>query len=287
MKYSPTLHDLPTTACIGLDERSIDLRRRIVTVLLEAGRGHLAPALSLVEILRVLYDEVLRLDPTQPRWPGRDRFILSKGHGCMAQYVMLADKGFFPTSELKSFCRAGSRLGGHPEYPHVPGIEASTGSLGHGPSIGIGMALAARHDRSNARIFVLIGDGESNEGSVWEAALSGAKHGLDNLTLIVDYNKFQSYGPTRDVLNLDPLADKWRSFGWAVLEVNGHDIIALRDTFTHLPIEQGKPGVVICHTIKGAGIDGVEHNLDWHHKSNLKEAEAQALMDGIGRFPRA
>jgi transketolase len=252
-------------------------------MLLAAGRGHLAPALSLVEILRVLYDDVLRLDPANPRWPGRDRFILSKGHGCMALYVMLAERGFFPASELKTFCRAGSMLGGHPEYPRVPGVEASTGSLGHGPAVGLGMALNARHDRTGARIFVVIGDGESNEGSIWEAALSGAKHGLENLTLIVDYNKFQSYGPTREVMNLEPLADKWRSFGWGVAEVDGHSVPELKAVFARLPVEAGKPSVVICHTIKGAGIDCVEHNLQWHHKSGMREDEAQALLDGIGR----
>jgi transketolase len=277
----------PDTACVGLDERAVELRRRIVTMLLKSGRGHLAPALSVLEIVRVLYDDILRFDPEYPRWPGRDRFILSKGHGCMAQYLMLADKGFFPESELQTFCRPGSRLGGHPEYPHIPGVEASTGSLGHGPAIGIGMALAARHDCSNSRVFVVIGDGEAGEGSVWEAALSGAKHGLDNLTLVLDYNKLQSYGSTQTVSGLEPVADKWRSFGWSVAEINGHDVSALRTTFKALPIEPGKPNMVICHTIKGAGIDGVENNLAWHHTNRLSEAEAQALMQAIGRVSHA
>jgi transketolase len=262
----------------------VELRRRMVTMLLEAGRGHLAPALSVIEILRVLYDDVLRYDASKPRWSGRDRCILSKGHACMAQYVMLADKGFFPMESLKTFCKAGSMLGGHPEYPHVPGVEASTGSLGHGPSIGVGMALNARHEATGARVFVVIGDGESSEGSVWEAALSAAKHRLDNLVLIVDYNKFQSYGPTEEVSGLEPLADKWRAFGWGVAEVAGHDVTALRSAFQRLPVTPGKPSVVICHTIKGAGIDLVEHNLHWHHKSGLREDEAQALLQGIGRI---
>lgn len=283
MNLSPTNHEPRASACGALDQRSVELRQRVVKMLLDAGRGHLAPALSVLEILRVLYDDVMRYNPRDPRWNGRDRFILSKGHGCMAQYVMLADKGFFPDSELKTFCNAGSILGGHPEYPRVPGVETSTGSLGHGPSIGLGMALNARHEGSGARVFVVIGDGESNEGSVWEAALSGAKHGLENLTLIVDYNKFQSYGPTSEVMNLEPLAAKWRVFGWGVAEVDGHDVEALRKTFAGLPLEKGKPNMVICHTIKGAGIDIVEHNLQWHHKSGLREDEAQALLQGIGR----
>lgn len=282
-KPSHTTESPPATACDSLDERAIDLRQRMVAMLLDAGRGHLAPALSVIEILRVLYDDILRYDPAQPRWAERDRFILSKGHACMAQYVLLAEKGFFPKEELKTFCGAGSMLGGHPEYPHVPGVEASTGSLGHGPSIGLGMALGAKRDGTGARVFVVIGDGESDEGSVWEAALSAAKHGLENLVLIVDYNKFQSYGPTREVMNLDPLADKWRAFGWGVAEVDGHDVAALRSTFSTLPVAAGKPSVVICHTIKGAGIDIVEHNLQWHHKSGLTEDEAQALLQGIGR----
>ena len=284
MNPSPTNEDRRTSACGALDQRSVELRQRMVAMLLEAGRGHLAPALSVIEILRVLYDDVLRYDATRPRWSERDRFILSKGHACMAQYVLLAEKNFFPMKELGTFCRAGSFLGGHPEYPHVPGVEASTGSLGHGPSIGLGMALSARHDGGKARIFVVIGDGESNEGSVWEAALSGAKHGLENFIVIIDYNKFQSYGPTQEVMGLEPLADKWRAFGWGVEEVDGHDVKALRSVFCRLPILPKKPSVVICHTIKGAGIDIVEHNLHWHHKSGLRAEEAQALLQGIGRI---
>jgi transketolase len=283
MNSSLTTEPSRPTACDKLDQRSIELRQRIVAMLLDAGRGHLAPALSVIEILRVLYDDILRYDPSQPRWSGRDRFILSKGHACMAQYVLLAEKGFFPEELLKTFCGAGSILGGHPEYPHVPGVEASTGSLGHGPSIGLGMALNARHEGTGARVFVVVGDGESDEGSVWEAALSGAKHGLENLILIVDYNKFQSYGPTQEVMGLEPLADKWRAFGWGVIEVDGHDVGALRTTFSNLPLAPGKPSVVICHTIKGAGIDIVEHNLQWHHKSGLRDEEAKALLQGIGR----
>jgi len=283
MNASHTEVRFPSSVCALLDERSLDLRRRIVRMMVDAGRGHLAPALSLVEILRVLYDDILRCDPTNPRWPGRDRFILSKGHGCMALYVLLAEKGFFPERELGLFCQPKGILGGHPECPRIPGVEASTGSLGHGPSIGLGFALNARHENTDARVFVVIGDGEANEGSVWEAALGCAKHGLDNYTLIIDCNKHQSYGPTREVLNLEPLASKWQSFGWGVAEVDGHNVEDLRQTFLNLPVETGKPSAVICHTIKGAGIDCVEHNLSWHHKSRLTDDESNALVEGIGR----
>jgi len=271
-----------TTACDSLDSRGIELRHKLVDMLLHAGRGHLAPALSIIDVLRVLYDDVMRFDPSNPRWSKRDRFILSKGHACMAQYLMLADKEFFPEKELSTFCQAGSSLGGHPEYPHVSGVEASTGSLGHGPSIGIGMALALKANKNDSKVFVVIGDGESNEGSVWEAALSAAKNKLDNLVIILDYNKFQSYGPTSDIMELEPLADKWKAFGWGVCEANGHDIDELRNTFSKLPFETGKPSILICHTIKGAGICGVEHNLDWHHKSGLTDDEASSLKNGIG-----
>ena len=166
---------------------------------------------------------LLRYRSQQPDWRLRDRFILSKGHGCLALYAVLADKGFFPVSELATYCAADSRLGGHPETK-VPGVEASTGALGHGLAIGVGMAIAARLDARDSRVFVVLGDGETNEGSVWESAMSAAKHKLANLVAIVDYNKFQSYGPTSEVLELEPLADKWRSFGFAVAEVDGHDV---------------------------------------------------------------
>jgi transketolase len=269
------------TVCGKLDQRSIDLRRRIIRMLLSAGRGHLAPAFSVVDIIRVLYDDILNYKPENPRWDGRDKFILSKGHACMAQYVLLADKGFFEDKCLDSFCKPGSFLGGHPEFPHVPGVEASTGSLGHGPSLAVGMALAAKSDRINSRIFVLVGDGEANEGAVWESALSAVKHRLDNLVLIVDCNGLQSYGSTSEVLDLDPFPDKWASFGWAVTQVDGHNISDLRKTFSKIPRESGRPTAVICKTVKGAGIKNVEHNLAWHHKSGLTVDEAEILMDAL------
>ena len=214
-----------------LDERSKYLRRLIVRALEGAGRGHVGSSMSLVEIIRVLYDDILRFRAGDPKWPERDRMILSKGHGCLALYVVLADKGFFPTKILDTFCKRDSILGGHPEASKVPGIEASTGSLGHGLSYGIGMALAARMQNRDSRIFVVMGDGEINEGSVWEAAMCAGKHRLANLTAIIDYNKIQSAGATREIQDMEPLVDKWRAFGFAAVDVDGHDVAALRGLF--------------------------------------------------------
>ena len=260
-----------------LDARSLALRRIAVDTLVTAGRGHLGPALSLMEIMRVLYDDILRVRSGEPTWPDRDRFILSKGHGCLALYTLLADKGFFPTETLATFCRYDSILGGHPEYGMIPGVEASTGALGHGLSIGVGLSLAARIKGAPWRTFVAMGDGEINEGSVWEAAMAAGKHRLNRLTAIIDYNKMQSYGPTAVVQDLEPLADKWRAFGFAVTEVDGHDVAALRTAFKALPLEGDKPSCVICHTVKGKGVPLAEHNADWHHKNKLSDGELTTI----------
>lgn len=265
----------------ALDRRSRDIRKSIVKMLASAGRGHVGSAFSLVEILRVLYDEVLKYDAKNPRWPERDRLILSKGHGCLAIYALLAEKGFFPETELARVCKSDGILGGHPEFGKVPGIEASTGSLGHGLSIGVGMALAARAARSPRRIFVIIGDGESNEGSVWEACLSAGKHQLSNLTLIVDYNKHQACGSTFEIQNLEPYEDKFRAFGFAAVTVDGHDPAALRKSFARLPLDPGKPSVIICDTIKGKGALHIENNMSWHHKVKVTEEEIEQLLKAL------
>jgi transketolase len=261
-----------------LDKRSKQLRQTIIRAIKAGNRGHVGSAFSLVEILRVLYDDVLHYDPANPRWVGRDRCILSKGHGCLALYAMLADKGFFSEDELWKFCQPDGILGGHPEYGKVPGVEASTGSLGHGLSIGIGFALNARYEGASYRCFVIISDGESNEGSVWEAALCASKHKLSNLVVLVDYNKQQSYGTTYEVLDLDPLPEKWRAFGFAVAEVDGHNIAELCAAIRRTPLEPETPSIIICHTIKGKGISFVENNLNWHHKTKITDEETQALL---------
>lgn len=262
-----------------MDQRSKYLRKLIVEAIEGGGRGHLGSSMSLVEILRVLYDSYLKYTPTDSNWSERDRLILSKGHGCLALYAILADKGFLEPEELKSFCRSHSRLGGHPERGKIPGIEASTGALGHGLPIGVGMALAANIRKQAHRVVVIVGDGEINEGSVWEAAMSAAKHKLSNLTVLVDYNKLQSYGPTREVLDLEPLADKWCSFGFEVAEVDGHDVKALEQLTERFPLNNQKPTAVICHTIKGKGFHFAESKAEWHHKSGLKPEEIRAMYE--------
>lgn len=260
-----------------LDNRSKELRRLVVQMIEVDRRGHIGPALSLIEILRVLYDSFLRFDPANPLWPDRDRLILSKGHGCLALYAILADKAFIAKEELSTFCKPDSRLGGHPEIRKFPGIEATTGALGHGLPMGVGMALAARIHCQKHRVVVVVGDGEINEGSIWEAAMSAAKHKLSNLAVFIDYNKLQSYGPTREVLDLEPLADKWRSFGFAVEEVDGHDVAVLENLAARLPLNADKPTAVICHTVKGKGFPFAEGKAGWHHKSGLSAEEIASM----------
>lgn len=264
---------------ITLDARSLYLRRLVIEALDGGGRGHIGPSMSPIEALRVLYDEILRYRADDPWWQGRDRFVLSKGHGCLALYALLADKGFFPREELRNFCRSGSFLGGHPERGKVPGVEVSTGALGHGLSIGLGIALAMRVKKSDSRVFVMMGDGEINEGSVWEAAMSIAKHKLSNLTVMVDYNRIQSYGFTDEVMPLDPLAEKWRAFGFETIEVNGHDVDELRRAFSALPFNGGAPSAIICHTVKGKGIPFAENDPTWHHKSRMPVDQIEALYE--------
>ena len=252
-----------------LDERSKYLRRLVVRALAGGERGHVGSSMSLVEIMRVLYDDVLRYRANEPKWTGRDRMILSKGHGCIALYVLLADKGFIPLETLDTFCRRDSILGGHPEASKVPGVEASTGALGHGLSVGVGMALAARARKRDSRVFVVMGDGEINEGSVWEAAMCAGKHGLSNLVAMVDYNKIQSAGPTREIQDLEPLLDKWRAFNFAAIDVDGHDVEALRAVLRRVPLSADRPTAIICHTVKGKGIAFAENDPNWHHKNKV------------------
>ncbi|WCL51199.1 transketolase [Leptospira sp. GIMC2001] len=264
-----------------MDNRSKHLRRLIVEMMEFEKRGHIGPALSLIEILRVLYDNILNFDSKNPNWEERDRLILSKGHGCLALYSILADKGYFPMEILKTFGKPDSILGGHPERDKVPGVEASTGALGHGLPIGVGMAIAAKIKNKNFRVFVITGDGEINEGSNWEAALSASKHRLSNLSLIIDYNKLQSYGKVSEVLELEPLVDKWRSFGFSTVEVDGHDVNQLKDLFLKLPLENDKPTAIIAHTVKGKGFASAEGNPKWHHKNKISPEEFSDMYKSL------
>ena len=221
---------------------------------------------------------MLRIDPQDPDWQDRDRFILSKGHACAALYAALAVKGFFPVEELEQFGMDGSRLTTHAGYA-VPGVELSTGSLGHGLPVSCGLALAAKRDHKAWRTFVLVSDGECEEGSTWEAALFAGHHGLDNLVAIVDANGLQGLGTVREILNLDPLADKLRDFGWAVHEIDGHEHEQIRKALLEVPCVPGKPTAIIAHTIKGKGVSFMEHKLEWHYKSPSAEQLLAALLE--------
>lgn len=242
------------------------IRINILKMAFWGGGAHIAPSYSAVEILTMLYGNILKLNPHQPDDPERDRFILSKGHASAAIYAVLAEFGFLEESKLKQYCQPGSILGGHPEMHLVPGIEVSTGSLGHGLSLGAGMAMAAKMDKKQYRVFVLMGDGECQEGSIWESAIFCAQHQLDNLTAIIDYNKLQALDKLENIMGLDPLADKWKSFGWEVLEVEGNNINELLRTFQKVPFSPGKPGMVIAHTTKGKGLSFMENIPLWHFR---------------------
>jgi transketolase len=241
--------------------------------------GHPGGDMSAADILTVLFFRVLRVDPQNPRMPGRDRFILSKGHCSAALYATLAEAGFFPRETLKGFMKPLSMLNGHPDRTKVPGVEANTGPLGHGLSVGVGAAIAAKMDGAAWRTFVLTGDGELQEGSNWEAAMAGSQFHLDNLTVIVDRNRLQLGDATEKTMGLEPLADRWRSFGWAVVECDGHDLRALESALQSVPFEAGKPNCIIAHTHKGRGISFMEDRVEWHHRV-LSDAELKlALRD--------
>lgn len=267
-----------------LERLSYKIRKQIIDMAVSAGGGHIAPALSTVEILLSLYFHVLKVNPRDPQWPERDRFILSKGHGCCALYAVLAERGFLSREALKTFCQDGHVMGGHPEYDKIPGIETSTGSLGHGLSVAVGLALAAKHDGNSHRVFVLLGDGECNEGSVWEAAMAASQFKLDNLVAIVDNNKLLATGFIKDIMSLEPFAMKWRSFGWKVREIDGHDINEISRTLNEAPFAEKKPSVIISHTVKGKGISYMENNPIWHYRLPNKEELSQAyeeLSEGL------
>jgi transketolase len=233
----------------------------------------------MAELLAVLYGAVLRVDPARPDWPDRDRFILSKGHGAAIVYALLAERGFFPREWLGTYGQDGSRLAGHLTRAGVPGVEVATGSLGHGLAIGCGMALAARRDGRPSRVFVLLSDGECDAGATWEAALFAPHHRLDNLVAIVDYNKIQSFGAVEDVLDLEPLADKWRAFRWATVEIDGHDVGAVRAALQAVPREPGRPTAIVAHTVKGKGVSFMENELAWHYRSPSADQLAAALAE--------
>lgn len=255
------------------------VRIHVLRMTHRAKSSHVGTCFSIAEVIAALYGRVLRVDPAHPTWPERDRFILSKGHGCAALYAVLAERGFFPRAWLADYYLDGSKLWGHATHHGVPGVEASTGSLGHGLGIASGMALAGKRDEASWRVFACLSDGECDEGSTWEAVLFAPHHHLDNLVAIVDYNKIQSLGTVKDVLDLEPLAAKWRTFGWAVREIDGHAMEEVVDALEGVPFEAGRPSCVIAHTVKGKGVSFMEDQLLWHYRAPDAEELRKALNE--------
>jgi transketolase len=249
---------------MNYEEASKELRKKIVKLKHGSQGGHLGSALSCIDILNMLYFSILKIDPKNPLADNRDRFIFSKGHAAAALYAVLCQRGFFLESELAE-CVNGSKIAGHSVKDSLPGIEVSTGSLGHGLPMGNGMAIAAKKDGKSHNVVVMISDGECDEGTTWESALFAAQNRLDNLTVIIDYNKIQSFGTVKEVMDLEPLAKKWESFGFEVAETNGHDFNNLEKAFSKIGNRNIKPKVIICHTIKGKGIASIENTVESHY----------------------
>ncbi|WP_418789609.1 transketolase [Niallia circulans] len=261
-----------------LERKAAEIRMSVIDMIYEAGTGHTGSSLSNTDILTVLYYEVMKNDPANPNWEERDRYIQSKGHAVESYWAVLADKGYFPKEELKTFSKFNTRLIGHPNNK-VPGVEMNTGALGHGLSISVGMALAAKMDHKDYRVFTLMGDGELAEGSVWEAAMAASQYKLDNLVGIVDRNRLQITGSTDDVMSNEPLDKKWESFGWDVIEVDGNDIAELVQVFHSIPKTEGKPTIILANTIKGKGISFAENEAGWHHHVPSQEEYELAMKE--------
>lgn len=264
---------------LDLRVKATQIRLELINMIYESKTGHTGGSLSSVDILTALYYNIMNIDPNNPNWEERDRFVLSKGHSVEAYYAVLADKGYFPKEELKTYCKFGSRLTGHPNNK-VPGVEVNTGALGHGLSISVGMALGAKMNNKSFRVFTLMGDGELDEGSNWEAAMSAANYKLNNLIGIVDRNKLQISGQTEDVMLLEPLEDKWKSFGWDVLTTDGNDIEKLLDTFNaFITSTDDKPKLILAYTTKGKGISFIENRAEWHHRVPTADEYKAAISE--------
>lgn len=264
-----------------MDTKAFAKKIRIHTLQMAslAGSSHVGSVFSMADIIAVLYGSVLKKDPKNPEWAGRDRFILSKGHAASGLYAALAECGFFPVENLKTFYQDGSPLLGHVSHKGIPGVEVSSGSLGHGLPIGAGMAYGAKLDQKSHKVFVLMSDGECDEGSNWEAIMFAAHHKLDNLVAIVDYNKIQSLGQVSNTLGLEPFSDKWKSFGWEVLEADGHNIEELNSAFSNLPQKPNRPTCVIAHTVKGKGVSFMENTVLWHYRCPKGDEYASAMLE--------
>lgn len=263
----------------SLKEKAKVIRRQIIKMTGAAGSGHPGGSLSATDIVTYLYFKELKIDPNSPEWPERDRFVLSKGHAAPVLYAALAERGFFPVEELITLRRINSNLQGHPDMKKVRGVEMSTGSLGTGFSTSVGMALAARMDQRNNHIFVMLGDGEIQEGQVWEAAMAAAHYKLENLIAFLDYNGLQIDGPVSEVLSPEPLPDKWRAFGWEVLEINGHDFEEIENAIVRAKEIKGKPTMIVAKTIKGKGVSFMENEAGWHGSAPSPEQVEKALQE--------
>ena len=255
------------------------LRQDAIDMIYRARSGHPGGSLSIADIIAVLFFHHLRIDPLRPDWPERDRFLLSKGHAAPVLYAALARRGFFPVSELCTLRRLDSRLQGHPDRLKTPGVEMSTGALGHGVSIGVGLAYALTLDRRNCDVIVLIGDGECQAGVIWEGIMAAAKYKLSNLTVIVDYNGVQLDGPIGEIMPLEPLAQKWKTFNWGVIEIDGHDISQILDALVQAKEELEKPTAIIAHTIKGKGVSFMENQSAWHGRAPTDVEYARAMTE--------
>jgi transketolase len=260
------------------EQLACNLRKKILHTIYLSKASHIASNLSIVEILTVLYGRILKYDQKNPTWEERDRLILSKGHAAVVLYSILSEAGFFPDTWLDSYSSKESILLGHISH-HVPGVELSTGSLGHGLPVGVGIAMSLKHDKSNSKVYVIISDGELDEGSNWEAFMFSGHHKLDNLIVILDYNKIQSYGSVNEIIALEPLRKKMESFQWSVEEVDGHNCNELEKILSNTPFKQNKPSIVIANTIKGKGISFMENNLLWHYKNPDGEEYKKALKE--------
>jgi len=262
-----------------LELKAVKCRKKVVRMVRAGGAGHMGGALSCIDILTALYFSVMRHDPGNPRFPDRDRFVLSAGHKCMALYAVLAEAGYFPESLLDTYGKLNTKLPGHPDMHKLPGVEANTGALGHGLSIAAGMALGLRLDGSRAKVYALLGDGELPEGSNWEAAAAAAHHKLDGLTAIVDCNGLQISGATKDVMNMEPIRKKFSAFGWACAEIDGNGMEEIVRALNKLPIKKGSPSVIIARTVKAKGLSFAENKVEYHHwkpkEDELLRAESE------------
>lgn len=264
---------------LELKKKAKEIRVEIIKMIYKSQSGHPGGSLSAADIVTALYFEILNIDPNRPNWEERDRFILSKGHACPVWYVCLAEKGFFPKENLAKLRKIGGILQGHPDMCKVPGLDMTTGSLGQGLSAGVGMALGAKTKGLQFKTYVMLGDGEINEGQVWEAAMSANKFKLNNLIAMIDYNNLQLDGQCNEVMPIEPLADKWQSFGWDVKEIDGHNMHEILTVFYDLKKQQENPTIIIAHTIKGKGVSYMENQLNWHGKAPNEEQFQQAMKE--------